>query len=130
MTFRADDAFDTVMDSLISVWRKGGSYDIYGIESQDYTLLLIDVPCRYDPGPGQEERSHAGFGKQKYKFYTRPLMVDEPPIPLTIHHWLQINNARGTFVLNPEPTGMMFDVENIKNVADHHLEIEALLIEP
>ena len=124
------DQFDSILDSQISVWKKGGTFDIYGIESQNLTLLVAGIWCRFDPGSGQEITSGAGFGKQTYTFFTRPLMVDVPPIPLNIHHWLQINLARGTAVGNPDPNGTMFDIKNIKNLSEHHLEIEALLIEP
>ena len=131
MTFTFyNDQFDTVMDSSVSVWWKGGSYDAYGIESQAYTLLVSDVPCRYDMGPGKENTKDLQSGLQTYTFYMRPIFVDNPPIALNIHHWLQINTGRGTFISNPDPLGTMFDLKNIKNVADHHLEIEAMLFEP
>ena len=125
-----NDQFDIVMDSSVSVWKKGGTYDIYGIESQNYTLLVAGVPCRYDMGTGKEIVSGAGFGEQIYTFYMRPLFVDSPPVELNIHHWLQINVARGNPVSNPDPGGTMFDLKYIKNVADHHLQIDALLVEP
>ena len=125
-----NDQFDNVMDSTVSVWRKGGTYDVYGIESQSYTLLLAGVPCRYDMGTGKENVAHAGFGEQTYTFYMRPLFVDNPPVELNLHHWLQINVARGNFESNPDPLGTMFDLKFIKNVADHHLQIDAVLIEP
>jgi hypothetical protein len=125
-----NDQFDNIMDSALSVWKKGGSFDVYGIPSQNLTLLLIDVPCRYDMSTGQEITSDAGFGKQIYYFYMRLIQVDNPPGPLNIHHWLQINDARGVNVGAPDPEGTMFDIKNIRNVADHHLEVEALLIEP
>jgi hypothetical protein len=125
-----NDQFDTVMDSFVSVWRKGGSYDAYGIESQAYTLLVSDVPCRYDMLSGKENTKDSSFGVQTYTFYMRPLMVDNPPIALNIHHWLQINTGRNTFMTNPDPLGTMLDLKNIVNVADHHLQIEAQLLEP
>jgi hypothetical protein len=31
---------------------------------------------------------------------------------------------------NPDPLGTMLDLKNIVNVADHHLQIEAQLLEP
>jgi hypothetical protein len=56
--------------------------------------------------------------------------VDNPPVALNIHHWLQINTGRGNFITNPDPLGTMFDLKNVVNVADHHLQVEALLFEP
>jgi hypothetical protein len=125
-----NDQFDNIMDSMLSVWKKGGSYDVYGIQSQALTLLVSAIPCRYDMSTGQEVTSDAGFGKQIYFFYMRPVKVDTPPVSLNIHHWLQINNARGVNIAAPDPKGTMFDIKNIRNVADHHLEVEAMLLEP
>jgi len=126
------DMFDKILDSQVSIWKKGGTgiTDGYGIESQEYFLLTFAVPCRYDPGPGKEIVSDAGFGQQTYTFFMRPIQVDSPPVPLNIHHWLQINLSRGTQISQPDANGQMFDIKNVKNQSDHHLEIEALLVEP
>ena len=126
------DAFDSLLNSRISIWRKGGTglTDGYGIESQTYTLLVSDVKCRFDPGPGKEIVTEAGFGTQTYTFFLRPILVDFPPVALNIHHWIQINNQFGTFVSDPSATGIMYDIKNVKNQNGHHLEVETLLIEP
>jgi len=126
------DAFDKVLNSTVSVWKKGGNgiVDNYGIESQVFTLLLESVPCRIDAGPGKEIVSEAGFGTQTYTVFMRPLLVDNPPVPLNIHHWLQINNSYGNDVAPVSAGGTMLDIKNVKNQSGHHLEIECLLIEP
>jgi len=126
------DAFDSALNSLISIWRKGGSgvFDTYGIESQTYTLLLENVKCAFDPGPGKEIVTQAGFGVQKYTFFLRPIQVDFPPVPLNIHHWIQVNVANSVPVVLVSATALMFDIKNIKNMRGHHLEVEAELVEP
>ena len=132
------DLFDQLMDSTVSVWKKGGTgtVDGYGIESQRFILVAQDVPCRYDPGPGKEITTDAGFGTQTYTFFMRPLVVDNPEVKLNIHHWLQINVDRGVLVTSPDENGRMFDIKNVKDLSSpivpsaSHFEIEALLIEP
>jgi hypothetical protein len=40
-----------------------------------------------------------------------------------------VENGR-TLIDPPDPLGQMFDIKNIKNLADHHLEVQTQLIEP
>ena len=126
------DAFDSILNSKISIWKKGGSgvIDGYGIESQVYTLLAANVACRVDELQGKELDTSVAFGEQTYTFFLRPIMLDDPPIPLNIHHWIQINVKHGTFIADPDPNGTVYDIKNIRNLYDHHLQVEAMLLEP
>ena len=124
--------FDSVLNSAISIWKKGGSgvVDGYGIESQVYTLLVAGVPCRIDDLAGKELTTAVAFGEETITFYMRPIQVDDPPIPLNIHHWIQVN-VRDTQPLgDPDPNGTMYDIKNIRNLYGHHLQVETLLLEP
>jgi hypothetical protein len=133
------DLFDTLLKDRCSVWKKGSisSVNGYGIVSQSFTLVAQDVPCRVQPGGGRELESDVAYGIQQYMFFMRPLQVDDPPVDLTIHHWLQINlqtDMNGNVVMqaDPDENGKMFDIKNIKNpdLLNHHFEITAELIEP
>jgi hypothetical protein len=126
------DLFDTVLNSSISIWKKGGSgvVDGYGIESQIFTLLVADVPCRIDELGGKELTTSVAFGEQMITFFMRPIKVDSPPVPLNIHHWIQVNMANGEVLGEPDPDGIMYDIKNIKNLFGHHLEVSTLLLEP
>ena len=130
------DAFDSILDSQISIWKKGGSgvVDGYGIESQVFSLLVAGVPCRVDELQGKELTNAVAFGEETVTFFLRPIMVDQPPVPLNIHHWIQIN-SRGVWggepiVTDPDPLGTMYDIKNIRNLYGHHLQVETLLLEP
>jgi hypothetical protein len=132
------DLFDLVMNSVCSIWKKApdGVVDGYGIQHQTFILIKTGVPCRADPGAGKELDTDVAFGIQTVTFFMRPQTVDDPPIPLDIHHWLQINSTSlmddtiQTFPI--DANGTMYDILNIKNpgLIGHHLEIEAKLIEP
>jgi hypothetical protein len=125
------DLFDKVLDSEVSVWKKGtGTVDGYGIESQIFFMIAQGVKCRVDYGAGKELDTEAAFGVQEFTFYMRPLLVDNPPVRLSIHHWLQINIENKQWVADPNPNGTMYDILNVKNRAGHHFEIDAKLIEP
>ena len=126
------DAFDNILNSKISIWKKGGSgvIDGYGIESQVYTLLVANVPCRVDELQGKELDTSVAFGEQTYTFFMRPILLDDPPIPLNLHHWIQINVKHGTFITEPDPNGTVYDIKNIRNLYNHHLQVEAMLLEP
>jgi hypothetical protein len=126
------DQFDNLMDSICSVWKKGGTgiVDSYGMESQIFSLLVNSVPCRLQAGAGREIVTEASFGLQMYTFFMRPLVLDSPPTPLTIHHWLQVNYFHGVKQADPSPDGLMYDIKSVRNESGHHLEVEALLIEP
>lgn len=138
------DAFDAILNSRCSIWKKGGSgvFDSYGHESQTFTLLVEDVPCRVTPGGGKELETEAAFGIQTYTVFMRPQRVDNPEVDLNIHHWLQINtmtDLNGTVIdrINPPATDGQqliagLNITNIKNPGfmNHHLEISAKLVEP
>jgi hypothetical protein len=126
------DIFDSILNSTISIWKKGGSgvIDGYGIESQAYTLLVEGVACRIDEMQGKELESDVAFGIQTFTFFLRPIAVDVPAVPLNIHHWLQINVKHGQFLGDPDPNGTMYDIKNIKNMYGHHLEVETKVLEP
>jgi hypothetical protein len=134
------DMFDTVLNSVVSIWKKGGNgvFDGYGIESQALSLLKAEVPAMVQPGEGKELDTAAAFGIQTFMFFMRPQMVDDPPRRLNIHHWLQINryttfDGKMVIVVDPPSAdGTMYDIENVINpeVFDHHIEVRAKLIEP
>ncbi|HJZ76952.1 MAG TPA: hypothetical protein VKE51_34715 [Vicinamibacterales bacterium] len=133
------DLFDSLLKDRCSVWKKGDvtTVDAYGIVSQAFTQVAQDISCRIQPGPGKELETEAAYGIQQFLFYMRPLLVEMPPVPLTIHYWLQINLTRdlaGNIVTQTSPSavGTMYDIKNIKNpdMLNHHLEILAELVEP
>ena len=66
-------------------------------------------------------------------------MVDDPPVPLNIHYWIQVNKyqtQKGVWITLVDPptsdNQQLHDIKNVKNVAliDHHLEIATQLIIP
>lgn len=134
------DVFDVAMNSKCSIWKKGASgiNDGYGQESQIFTLLAQDIPCFIKPLTGKELDSEAAYGVAQYLIFMRPQLVDDPPVPLNIHHWLQVNkttDSAGNEVLLIDPpnnTQTMYDLTNINDPSfiGHHLEISAKLIEP
>jgi hypothetical protein len=128
----AKDLFDSALVSECSIWKKGsGTFDGYGIETQVLTLLVEGVKCRMDYGSGKELDAGAVFGVQTCTFFMRPVLIDSPPIPLNIHHWIQLNVENGVTKIDPpDANAQMFDIQNIKNLAGHHLEVETKLIEP
>lgn len=130
------DALDSILDSKISIWKKGGTgvVDGYGIESQAYILLAENVPCRVDELQGKELATSVAFGEQTVTFFLRPINIDVPPVPLNIHHWIQIN-SRGVrngdpIITDPDPNGTMYDIKNVRNLYGHHLQVDTLLLEP
>ena len=133
------DLFDQLLNSVCSIWKKGppNVVDGYGIQQQVFTLLQSGVACYIEPTTGKEVATDVAFGLQTHIFYMRPPSVDDPPIPLNIHHWLQINSVRDMdgdviYASDPDPNGTMYDIKNIKNpgLLGHHLEVETQLIEP
>ena len=104
--------------------------DGYGIESQVYTLLVAGVACRVDELQGKELTTAVAFGEQTVTFFLRPISVDFPPVPLNIHHWIQINLRDGQVLGDPDPNGTMYDIKNVRNLYGHHLQVETLLLEP
>ena len=137
----AQDPFDKELNARISIWKKGNSgiFDDYGHQSQILTLLVEDIPARVDPGDGKELQTEAVFGIQNYTIFTRPLMVDDPPVPLNIHYWIQVNKyqtQKGVWITLVDPptsdNQQLHDIKNVKNpgLIDHHLEIATQLIIP
>jgi hypothetical protein len=126
------DGFDTVLNSQISIWKKGGSgvVDGYGIESQVFTLLVSGVACRIDELQGKELDTAVAFGEQTFTFFMRPIAVDFPAVPLNIHHWIQINVKHGESLADPDPNGTMYDIKNIRNLYNHHLQVDSVVLEP
>lgn len=137
-----DFKIDILFNAVCSIWKKGGTGVVssYGIESQSFIKLAENIPCCAQPGDGKELDTAVAFGIQNYLFFMKPVMVDNPPVSLNIHHWLQINGVTGPLgaVVNslivdePDPTGTMFDILNVKDpmLFGHHLEIQAKLTEP
>jgi hypothetical protein len=148
----ADDPFDSVLNKVVSIWKKGVSgTDVYGQPIQSYSrvdaTLIADsslvsfVPCFAEKLTGKElnvppaTTSETSFGVSTWRFYMRPIQVDSPPIDLGIHHSLQLKNAAGDADLDPnDPTSgaLMYNVTDVDNpgLLNHHFEIEATLIEP
>ena len=126
------DAFDSICNSQISIWKKGGTgvVDGYGIESQVFTLLVAGVACRIDELQGKELATAVAFGEQTFTFFLRPIHVDFPAVPLNIHHWIQINVKHGEFLADPNPDGTMYDIKNIRNLYNHHLQVDSVVLEP
>lgn len=138
------DNFDAILNAKCSIWKKGGSgvFDSYGHESQTFTLLKDNIACSVMPGSGKELQTEAAFGIQSYTVFMRPQKVDNPPVDLNIHHWLQINTTIGldgtsADLVNPPATDgqQLINGLNITNISNpgllnHHLEISASLVEP
>lgn len=149
------DVFDVAMNSKCSLWKKGASgvNDGYGQQSQIFTLLSMqqkdgngdlqtvdaqDIPCFIKPLTGKELDSEAAYGVAQFLIFMRPVLVDDPPVPLNIHHWLQINKTTDSagnevpLIDPPDNTAPMYDLTNINDPGyiGHHLEISAKLIEP
>jgi hypothetical protein len=147
----ADDPFDSIMNKVCSIWKKGESgVDGYGQPIYTYTRIdatlksdstvLVDVPCFAEKLEGKElnvppaTTSETSFGVAQWRIYMRPIEVDFPAVDLSIHHFLQLKNPGDTDLdpNDPESGVILYNITNVENPAlmDHHFEVTATTIEP
>jgi hypothetical protein len=153
----ADYVFDGMMICRAAVYKSGatGQIDVYGQPIDIFELLPVTapagidatqgMPCFVRPEAGKElnvppaPASETSYGIATFMIFMRPIKVDTPPVDLNLHHWLQIltpaqvkNGEDYKDPNDPLAGAVMYNITNINNPAklDHHLEINATVIEP
>jgi len=143
----ADAMFDGMMVCRAAVYKQGatGQVDAGGQPITEFFELAHDVPCFVRPEGGKElnvppaPTSETSFGIATYLIFMRPLKVDNPAIPLNIHHYLQILSPAEVRASadykdpnDPLAGAVLYNITNVNNpgLMDHHLEIAATVLEP
>jgi hypothetical protein len=149
-----DDRFDLLMNMRCSVWKKSTTgVTGYGQPIEEFVQLggvlhfrdgdqvvTDDIPCYVEQTSGKElnvppaPTSETSTGIKTYTIFMRPLSVDEPPVPLSKNHYLQVKKP-GNVTLDPNDKNsgaVMFDVTDVDDpgMIGHHYEVAATVLVP
>jgi hypothetical protein len=152
----SDSIFDDMMVSRCAFYRREGTTDQYGnlvaifeqIDIQTLTGLPLDMaPClaRHEKGKKLNTptatvmtTSETSFGLADWVIFMRPVLVDDPPLRVSIEHWLQVLSpadlSAGAILADPNDANsgaIMYEIVDVINPAqmDHHIEIHATVRE-
>jgi hypothetical protein len=135
------DKFDSLLNSACSVWKKDStSTTSYGQPIETFVKLADDVACYAEKTSGKELSvppapvSETSTAIETWMIFMRPLSVDDPPVPLNNHHYLQIKKP-GDPTLDPNNAlsgAVIFNITDVDDpgLAGHHYEVAATVLRP
>jgi len=136
-----NDKFDLLLNKVCSVWKKDStSTTSYGQPIETYVLLKDDVRCYAEKQSGKELSvppapvSETSTAIETWVIFMRPLSVDDPPVELNNHHYLQVKNP-GDPTLDPNNAlsgAVIFNITDVDNpgLGNHHFEVAATVLRP